>query len=395
MFLRISQGTSAEIIAPVLDALWRMHDELRVGHVRDLPGVDIPPSGLTVLWGYGPKAFRIPGAKRALPSDLGDHNQFYNPSAAIPSPILPGSLINFDTGLARNPATEELAIQAIGDTPLAVSRMVVESWKLLNEYRDAASQRLLLEMTASFTGFNREDGRSWVGFHDGVSNLKSGDQRFQSIAVKNQGLPDNQWTKGGTYLCFLRLSVDLAVWQQLSQAEQEKIVGRSKITGCPLASVDAAGRPLPAGGCPVAGTSRPTDPQNSKFREPSGLVTGALKFSHVQRANHDHDTRFSTPDSNRIFRQGYEFVDPPYPGRDLSVGLNFVSFQDTPSRVIATLTQANWLGDTNFGGDLATQSTTVGRLLKAQAAGIFFCPEAPASGDFPGSSIFRTSPLLA
>ena len=28
-------------------------------------------------------------------------------------------------------------------------------------------------MRSFFTGFNRPDGRSWLGFHDGVSNIRT------------------------------------------------------------------------------------------------------------------------------------------------------------------------------------------------------------------------------
>ncbi|HEV7876625.1 hypothetical protein [Bradyrhizobium sp.] len=394
MFLRVTQGATVAEIAPALDRLWKVHDDLRRGRIADLPGIDLPASGLTILWGYGPKAFKIPGANHGLPSELAEQNQFWPPQRSEISPILGGASINFAPGLDRNPATEEIMVQAIGDTSLAVNRVIVETWKLLKKTLSATTSQPLLEMTASFTGFNREDGRSWIDFHDGVSNLRSGTPRLHAIAVKRQGLPENRWTEGGTYLCFVRLAVDLAAWQKLSQTQQELVVGRSKLTGCPLVSVDAAGNPSTMNGCPFSGTSAPTDPANAPFREPP-LVTDDMRFSHVQRANHDHDDRFETPDSHRFFRQGYEFVEPPLAGSDLVLGLNFVSFQDTPTRVLFTLTMPDWLGDSNFGGSTTAPQPGMASLLKAQAAGIFFCPEAPEAGEFPGSSIFRQPQLVA
>src|SRR4051794_20150442 len=104
MFLRVAQGATVAEIAPVLDRLWKMHEDLRHGRIADLPGTDLPASALTILWGYGPNAFKIAGANHGLPSDLADQNQFRRPTRSAISPILGGASISFVPGLDRNPA---------------------------------------------------------------------------------------------------------------------------------------------------------------------------------------------------------------------------------------------------------------------------------------------------
>jgi hypothetical protein len=69
-------------------------------------------------------------------------------------------------------------------------------------------------------------------------------------------------------------------------------------------------------------------------------------------------------------------------------GLDFVSFQDTPERLLRVLTQAGWLGGTNFGGDPDNPLPGMDRLLTGRAGGVFLAPPATDDETFPGSSIF-------
>jgi len=60
-----------------------------------------------------------------------------------------------------------------------------------------------------------------------------------------------------------------------------------------------------------------------------------------------------------------------------------VSFQNDPSRLFFILTDPNWLGNVNFGGDSSIQE--IDNLFSVLAAGVFFVP--PAEGPFPGANI--------
>jgi deferrochelatase/peroxidase EfeB len=380
LFLRAAPGCSAADVGEVLRELWTLYQGLRQGHIPDLPGHSVPGGELSVLLAFGQKAFALPGARRPLPDHLRQHGQFRSPLPAGGGILLKGSGLSYANDVNQNPATEEVAIQFIARTTLAVNRAIVETWKLLH---DRAATRLLL--AGFYTGFQRDDGRSWLDYHDGVSNLRSQD-RIRVLGIKPPPLEGDAWTEGGTYLAFLRIAVDLAVWRQRTRAEQDLLVGRDKLTGCPMASVDAAGTPQPVGGCPFAGTREVTEAGNDAFREAPGVPV-ALRLSHVQRANHRQGP-LELPNSLRIFRQGYEFLEavPSAPG--FRTGLNFVSFQDTPERLLRMLTADKWLGGVNFGGDAQQPLPGMQELLSIRAGGVFLVPPRNDGESFPGASIF-------
>ena len=107
-----------------------------------------------------------------------------------------------------------------------MNRAVVEVAKLV------AASRLPLELVGVQGGFQRDDGRSWLGFHDGVNNMPSSQRR---IAIE-AATADPAWMQGGTYMAILRVLVDLTAWHDLTRDQQELLVGRHKLTGCPLTS---------------------------------------------------------------------------------------------------------------------------------------------------------------
>ena len=130
------------------------------------------------------------------------------------------------------------------------------------------------------------------------------------------------------------------------------------------------------------------EPGNEGFREPAASAVQTVLDSHVQRANH-HIGPIDRDVSARFYRQGYEFLEPPQPGRALLAGLNFVSFQDTLQRLFFVLTTPGWLGSTNFGGSSTDHFADT--LLSVYAAGVFFCPPVVAGERYPGQSIFVAS----
>ena len=159
-------------------------------------------------------------------------------------------------------------------------------------------------------------------------------------------------------------------------------MGREKLTGCPITGVNGDG-PLTDRGCPVAGTQIWESLNDPHFAEPPSLDDPLIRQSHVQRANH-HQKPASDPGTRRIFRQGYEFLEwaPAAPG--FRAGLNFVSFQDTPARLLQMLTAGGWLGGVNFGGNEAEHSE-LARLLAVYAAAVYFVPPVIANEGFPGA----------
>lgn len=382
LFLRAAPGSTAQDAASALGDLWEIYAGLKAGRLPDLEGVQLPGAddNLTLLLGLGRNSFALDGTALPRPRGLGDEFLFRSAEPSGGGPLLRGSGLRYAPDVRANTATEHFCVQAIADTKLAVDRVVVETWKALSDRADPQSGTPPLALTTFYLGFQRNDHRSWIDFHDGLSNLRIEDR--EAVITVAPG-SDEDWAAGGTYLAFLRLAVDLVGWRGLSRRDQELAVGRDKLTGCAITAVD--GEQLESDpGCPVAGTQIWEQPNDAPFAEPPESDDPVIKASHVQRANH-HQRPASDPGSRRIFRQGYEFLEwsPSTPG--FSAGLNFVSFQDTPGRLLRMLTAEGWLGGTNFGGDERGRPALAG-LLSVYAAGVYFVPPVRDGARFPGET---------
>ena len=386
LFLRAKQGYSARQVGDSFLKLWNMYQELKRGNVNDLPGYAVPSGDLTILVGYGPNVFKLADVRRPLPSDLGSQNQFRSPLPTGGGLLLRNAGLMYADDIRINLATEEIAVQFIAETQLATNRAVVETWKAIQDIIDPETGLAPLLLTSFYTGFQRDDGRSWLDFHDGLSNMKS-EEREKAICIKPTPIPEEQWTVGGTYLTFLKIGIDLSIWRRLNRQQQEILVGRDKLSGCSLASIDQDGKPIIIASCPVTGTKDIFESANEQFRETSDVSDQMLRQSHVHRAN-KHVEPIKDRNSLRIFRQGYEFLEPTESAPGFITGLNFVSFQDTPERLRRMLTQEGWLGRINFGGDLDNQLLGMNRLLTVRSAGIFLVPPVVEEEVFPGASIF-------
>lgn len=383
--LRADQNATAAEIDKALAALARLWSQLRVGAMPTLQGATVPASAFEWLLGYGRKAFEIDGSKHPVPRRLRAPNNFNSVDPQGGGLAIDGSGLRFGAGIAQNQATEQFCVQFTGDTPLSIARAVVETSLLLESMRDAVTGKAPLLVSASFTGFNREDRRSWLDFHDGLSNLQSGDERRSVIEVRPQGLAkSDKWLAGGTYMAFIRLRIDIRLWRTLTSDMQEALVGRTKISGCPVVAIDNAGAVTADPLCPARGTTEvDAHPDNTRFLEPPDAVDEKSRLSHVQRANH-HIVK------QRIFRQGYEFFENSALGRPFEVGLNFVSFQENPDRLFFMLKTDTWLGRTNFGGWAGPE------VLHVMAGAIFACPPIIEGEAYPGASTFSDAePLIS
>lgn len=383
LLLRAAEHRDARRVGERLRDLWSLYAGLKEGRVPDLAPVAVPTEedDLQVLLGLGPGAFELRGAARSRPDGLSGARTFASPEQN--SPVLPGSGIRYAADAGTGAAAAEVCVQVTGETKLAVDRAIVETWKLLCDRAGPDSGAPDLEIAAFYLGSQRSDRRSWIDFHDGLSNMRSED-REAAIAIDTRG--GEEWCAGGTYLAFLRLAVDLAVWRRLGRSEQELIVGRDKLSGCPIVST-AGGAPVTDPECPVPGTQIWETPNDPRFAEPPPTSDPVVLQSHVQRANHHGEG--VGPGGRRVFRQGYEFLEWKEGPPGFRAGLNFVSFQDSLDRLFGMLTGEGWLGRVNFGGDPNAQPPGLDSLLSAYAAHTFFVPPRAADGEpFPGASVF-------
>lgn len=395
VFFKILDGSKAEKIVIELDNLWQMYNQLKKGRVANLGKSTVPNRGLSVLICYGSEVFKIPGITKAIPKDFAG-TQFLPPIKG--KPILHRCGVNYSEQSCQNVGvSEHIAIQIISGTQLGSYRAIVETWQYLN----VKPKDHCLQLTKFFTGFQRDDGRSWLGFHDEVSNMKDEKERREAIAIdrtSNQLKPDDFWTAGGTYMAFLRTEIDLEAWNRIGRKSQELIIGRDKRTGNPIIGVDEKGDTIieegyggvdPAEFYDTKFHEHPDYLKISKFSNMKGIdiekSRNVLIQSHIGRTHHIKNIPSKDPTSRRIYRQGFDFIEPiSDEKKPFRLGLNFISFQNDPRRLIFILTDPRWMGKSNFGGEPGLLNN---KILSVLSAGMFFVP--PREEPFPGYSIFH------
>ncbi len=173
LFLQVSRNSAYEV-RKCIEGLWKMYNNLKIGYWYNLENCAFPPGGLTVLIAYGQRIFELSGITKKIPSDFKE-KQFLPPKSG--KPILPGSGIRYSDHIHDNVGiSEHIAVQFISGTQLGTYRAVVETKKYLEK-----NKKQPLRFSKFYTGFQRDDGRSWLGFHDEVSNMKNSNERLNAI----------------------------------------------------------------------------------------------------------------------------------------------------------------------------------------------------------------------
>ena len=379
LLLDVRPGTAPAEAGAAVAATMAMLRGLQEGVVRDLqprPGEqagEVASGSFAALLGYGASLF--------------DRERHDPPLTALPRPHLltalrrdgdPFPALPWHGGAAPSGAAGEadLMLQLTAGSEHAAARAAVEAWKLI------ADEGLPLIPAGTYSGFQRDDGRSWIGFHDGVTNIEPS-QRLASVECRG----DPKWNSGGTYLAFLRVAIDLAEWRAIDRAEQEAIVGRDKLSGCPLAAVERTAeglRPRPTATHPPDASADWRE--RDAYFNPPETTDPLVEASHIHRANQARGAG-GTPAGERIFRQGFEYLEEIGPSGP-SLGLNFVSFQSDLRRIHQLLGLSGWLGDVNFGGpsDPADGDPRPPTLLTVRAGGFYALPR--REDPFPGAALF-------
>ncbi len=409
MFLRTNKSSEASKIGEVIGRLWETCNDLENGILKDFKELRIAHpklySDLSILIGYGPKIFDLKGAMKQKPTMMSENITFKEPTWG--GELIAGSDLQYNNDLTENHASlDDVVIQFISDSPFITNQCVVEIWRSLFETK-LTKQNAEVTISKFYDGFRRSDDRNWMGFHDGLSNIRNEERKNVLAINSSQVKSGDNWTIEGTFMAFIRMYIDLQSWWTVKRNQQELMVGRDKATGCPLIGVNkTTEKNVIMTGCPVPGTHEITEKGNERFRNhpeygsqmlPAGVSDKSLKFSHIAEARKISNERSSQKEQYGIFRQGYEFLEKTdtYPG--MRTGLNFISFQDNPIRLFNTLGNINDKKVLNTKTDWNQQQ--IGTLpafrfnsfFRVAAAGIFFVPPKDTRERFPGESIFFPS----
>lgn len=389
--LRVNSPDTIRNLGINISRIWNRLTKLKRGIISDLD-VDAKHrkgGNLTILLAFGYKLFELPGVRKIKPTSFDDRWTFRLPRSGGGGHILESSDLSYSEETVDNHMlNDEFLIQCIADNGFFTNRAAVEVWKEICNM-ERKDLRAPLRVSGFYTGFQRADQRNWLGFHDGVSNLESY-QRSKVISVEARELNDqDKWMSNGTYMAFMRMPINLEKWEKIPLSQQEKIIGREKLTGCPLIGVDARGKPIKDSRCPVRGTSEVIDPGNERFRERPqyGIAIGnrIIQLSHIGLTRPKAALTIPYQKSSRIFRQGFEFLNYSKENSRFIPGLNFVSFQNTPESLFRSLTYKpkialKSLAERSFSGLNEFTSVLVG--------GIFLVPPSLPNEHFPGAQIF-------
>jgi deferrochelatase/peroxidase EfeB len=162
--------------------------------------------------------------------------------------------------------------------------------------------------------------RDWFGFKDGIANPDpaSTEQMNQYVWTQPK-TTEPAWAAGGTYHVVRIIHFDVQKWQGVPLAQQERIMGRRKLSGAPMYAQNPNANDL-------------DDPVYTN--DPQGLLT-ALN-SHIRLANPQTPQTAAT---STILRRSYDIALTSLAGGAPFLGHAFTCFQRELNSYIAMQTR--------------------------------------------------------
>ncbi|MFI7102898.1 iron uptake transporter deferrochelatase/peroxidase subunit [Streptomyces sp. NPDC050161] len=331
----LAPGKDRKAAAALLRRWSQLAEELMAGRApADDTAVarDAGPSSLTVTFGFGHSFFARTGLEKQRPVQL--------------DPLPDFSSDALDAGRSEG----DLWIQIGADDALVAFHALRALQK-----KAAGTARLRWQMT----GFNRTPGataqpltaRNLMGQIDGTNNPKPSDQDFDERIFVGRDA-DQAWMRGGSYAVVRRIRMLLDDWEKRSRDEQERVIGRRKVSGAPL-----------------TGGSETTPMQLDK--------TGADGLPVIPANAH---ARIAAPDSNQgaaMLRRPFSFHDGFRDDGAPDAGLLFICWQADPLRAFTQIQRKLDRGD------------ALSPFLRHEASGLYAVPPAPEQGGYVGQSLLE------
>ncbi|HSZ05700.1 MAG TPA: iron uptake transporter deferrochelatase/peroxidase subunit [Solirubrobacteraceae bacterium] len=293
---------------------------------------DLSPAQLTITVGFGPSLFEGRGLRGRRPAVLSPLPSF--------------------TGERLDPASSggDLCVQACANDPQVAFHAVHLLAKLAGGAATLRWSQIGFARTASTTRV-QVTTRNLMGFKDGTDNIRAEEAAAVERFVWVQPGEGPAWMVGGSYLVARRIKILLDGWDAISLDEQQRTIGRDKLTGAPL------------------GLAREYDRVDLQATNPNGELAIPLN-AHIRLANPQNNA------GQRILRRGYSYAEAAEPGSDeLDAGLFFISFQRDPQAQFVPL-QAR-----------LAASDALNRHTLVTSSSIFACPPGPREGGFIGDAL--------
>jgi len=300
--------------------------------------LDLPASGLTITFGFGPTLFDHP-----------EHGDRFGIRDRRPALLAP--LPRF-AGDALDPARGggDLCIQACADDPQVAVHAIRDLSRIAFGRAPLRWSQLGFGRTSS-TSTAQVTARNLMGFKDGTRNLKSEDPATAAaVWVQAGDDPAAAWLAGGSYLVARRIRMLVESWDRAQLGEQETIFGRDKGEGAPL-----------------SGGSEFTEPDFDEVAA-NGEPVIALD-AHIRLASPEHNAGAA------ILRRGYNFVDGNDELGRLDAGLFFIAFQRSPEQFIRV--------------QRALATDLLNEYIKHVGSGIWAVPPGASVGGYVGETLFE------
>ena len=297
----------------------------------------LPASALTITFGFGPSLFEKGGKDRfgiaaRRPDVLVDLPRF-----------LGDDLVPLGTG-------GDLCVQACADDP-QVAFHAVRNLARIGRGTVVLRWTQLGFGRASATNPNQETPRNLLGFKDGTANIDTTDDATMARHVWVGREEPQAWMRGGSYVVTRRIRMRIEGWDRDSLGDQERTIGRAKVSGAPL----------------TGGTEHTPLKLGAKDAQGQPLIDAR---AHVRLA---HPTQNG---GIQILRRGYNFTDgTDYETGQLDAGLFFIAYQRDPHRQFVVL--QNRLG----ANDLLNE------YILHTSSGLFAVPPGTRPGEYVGQSL--------
>jgi deferrochelatase/peroxidase EfeB len=292
----------------------------------------LPPSNLTITFGFGPDIFHRPGLGLAA----------QRPPVLRPLPALPGEELN---GLESG---GDICIQACADDPQVVFHAIRDLARIGRGTVTLRWSQLGFGRTSSTTR-GQETPRNLFGMKDGTANIKAEDTEAMSKYVWVDEGP--AWMRGGSYVVTRRIRMILEVWDRSALQDQELTIGRRKYSGAPLGEEDEFA-PLPLE--ELGNDGAPVIPRDA----------------HVRLASAQEN------ESVRILRRGYSFTDGVDESLgELEAGLFFIAFQRDPEKQFVALQRKLGVND------------ALNEYIKHVGSAVFAVPQGIKPGGYVGEAL--------
>ena len=232
----------------------------------------VPPSRLTLTFGFGPGLFVKEGKDR------------FGLAAKRPAALVDLPKFNGDQ-LEAQRTGGDISVQACAEDPQVAFHAIRELARL--SYGSAQFRWAQAGFLADAPG--QETPRNLMGFKDGTNNprgaasLPDNPRSFDEVVWVGEEGPD--WMRGGSYLVARRIRISLEHWDRTEVDFQEQVIGRHKYSGAPIGKanerdalaldrVDADGNPLIADNSHVRLGAAATNGGAQIFRRPYSFNDG-------------------------------------------------------------------------------------------------------------------------